>query len=360
MKTILLYINKIADGGAERAIVNLATGLSGRGYHTILVTSFRAQDEYKLGAKVERLSLEDEQISQSRLARNISRIKKLRAICKEKNPDILISFMAEPAMRAQIATVGLRVKNIVSVRSDPNRVYVGLKGFLLGKVLLSTAEGCVFQTRDAQAWFSHRLRQKSRIIYNPVAKEFYEVERKPVENKVVTCGRLCEVKNHKLLIQAFSEVLKKIPDAQLEIYGIGELKSELQSFIQKLGIEDSVRLMGNVVNVPSILSVADLFVLSSDQEGMPNALMEAMAAGVPSIATDCPCGGPRELMGDELKEMLVPVKDVQAMSKKMIELLSDKGRKCEIGIKMKLQAENFFAERVLDDWVDYIQWVSEK
>lgn len=360
MKTILLYINKIADGGAERAIVNLATGLSERGYHTILVTSFRAQDEYKLGAKVERLSLEDEQISRSRLARNISRIKKLRAICKEKNPDIMISFMAEPAMRAQIATVGLRVKNIVSVRSDPDRVYVGLKGFLLGKVMLPTADGCVFQTRDAQAWFPRRLRQKSRIIYNPVAKEFYEVERKPVENKIVTCGRLCEVKNHKLLIQAFSEVLRVFPDVQLEIYGIGELEDELQLFITELEIADHARLMGNVMNVPEILSVADLFVLSSDQEGMPNALMEAMAAGVPSIATDCPCGGPRELMGDELKEMLVPVKDVQAMSKKMIELLSDTDRKCEIGTQMKRRARIFCAERVFDAWVDYIQWVSEK
>lgn len=360
LSTILLYINTIAGGGAERAIVNLATGLAKRDYHVILVTSTREENEYKLGDGVERLSLEDNLVKQSRLIRNISRIKKIRVICKDKNPDIVITFMAEPSMRAQIATVGLRTKVIVSVRSDPNRVYSGLIGFLLGKVLLPMADGCVFQTRKAQEWFPHKLQKKSAVIYNPVSMDFYEVHRRPVENRIVSCGRLCEVKNHKLLIKAFAEVLKEIPNAQLEIYGEGELRNELQSLNQELGIADYVSLMGNEMDIPKVFSVADLFVLSSNQEGLPNALMEAMAAGLPSIATDCPCGGPRELFGNELEELLVPVKDVQAMSRKMIEVLSDKDRKQDTGMKMKLKAKNFYMEHVLDDWVEFLKWVNEK
>ena len=355
MTTIMFYINKIADGGAERAIVNLATELSENGYNAILVTSFRARDEYEIGKKVERISLEDKQVIQSRVVRNLSRIKKLRDICKTRQPKILISFMAEPIIRAQFATVGLPVKNLASVRSDPKRVYPGFKGILLGKIMLPMVDGCVFQTREAQEWFPKRLQKKSEIIYNPVATVFYKQNRTSIKHKIVTCGRLCEVKNHKMLIDAFMKVLEVVPDAQLEIYGIGELENDLQRLVEKISLVDHIRLMGNATNVADVLAMADLFVLSSNQEGLPNALMEAMAVGVPSISTDCPCGGPKELFGEELKDMLVPVGDVEALADKMIELLSDDEKRLHVGANMRKRAKLFRADVIGEQWVAYIE-----
>lgn len=304
---ILFYINAIHDGGAERVMINLAKYFSDTGYETILVTSFRDTWEYKIEGNVKRLTLEENEIKQGKIKRNFSRIIKLRDILKKEKPDVAVSFMAEPNFRLLIASLGLNVKTIVSVRNDPNKEYAGKIGKFVGKWILPIADGCVFQTKEAQEWFPERLQRKSTIIFNAVKEEFFHIERKPVAGEIITCGRLEAQKNHKLLIDAFAEVVKEHPYAKLKIYGEGSLRNVLQEQINKLGLQDKAFLMGATNDVAKALQTADLFVLSSDYEGMPNALMEAMAAGVPCISTDCPCGGPRELFREQ-KEWLFPVR----------------------------------------------------
>ena len=101
-----------------------------------------------------------------------------------------------------------------------------------------------------------------------------------------------------MLIESFKDVVKEIPSARLNIYGEGPLEKELLSLVKKYSLENNVFLKGRISDVPSVLAKASLFVLSSDIEGAPNALMEAMAAGVPCVSTDCPCGGPKMLLGN--------------------------------------------------------------
>ena len=113
-KTILFYINAIHEGGAERVLVQLAGRFAASGYRSVLVTSFVDVNEYPVPLGVERLSIENEQLSQSRLRRNLSRIGALRKLCREYRPEALISFMAEPNFRAILAARGLPVKNIIS------------------------------------------------------------------------------------------------------------------------------------------------------------------------------------------------------------------------------------------------------
>lgn len=350
MGKILFYINAINGGGAERVMVNLAKYFSENEYETVLVTSFQDTWEYPLGAKVRRLTLENEELKQSRIKRNLSRIKKLRLICKQEKPDVLVSFMAEPNFRAMIATRGLPVKTLVSVRNDPNKEYVGKLGWFVGKVLLPMADGCVFQTGDAQKWFPHKLQSKSKIIYNAVKEDFYSVERKPIRGEIVTCGRLTEQKNHKLLINAFAKVQKAYPFAVLKIYGEGTLREELQDQIDALNLNEKVFLMGATNNVAKALETADMFVLSSDYEGMPNALMEAMAAGVPCISTDCPCGGPRELFAEELSDKLVQCGNADQLAEKICKALEA----AENGMTEKKRAEIFKPDRVNQTWKNYI------
>lgn len=100
-----------------------------------------------------------------------------------------------------------------------------------------------------------------------------------------------------MLIKAFEKVHEKFPEERLVICGRTQTEMGIEELIKNLKLEDSVILLGQRDNVPEILSKAKLFVLSSDYEGMPNALMEAMAVGVPAVSTDCPCGGPKELFG---------------------------------------------------------------
>lgn len=172
MSKIVFYVNAINGGGAERVMVNLAKYFSENGYDTTLVTSFRDTWEYPLAATVRRLTLEEEEIKQSRIKRNFSRIKKLRDLCKSEKPDILVSFMEEPNFRTILATRGLPVKTLVSVRNDPNKEYAGKLGWFVGKILLPMADGCVFQTSDAQKWFPKRLQKNHELFITLLRKSF--------------------------------------------------------------------------------------------------------------------------------------------------------------------------------------------
>lgn len=356
MKKIMFYINAIHDGGAERVMINLAAYFAKVGYESILVTSFRDTWEYDVPQTVKRLSLEDTEIKQSRLKRNVSRIYKLRQLCKTEKPDILISFMAEPNFRAILATWGLPVKNLISVRNDPNKEYAGKVGHLVGKYVLPFADGCVFQTHEAKAWFPTRLQNKSRIIYNAVKEDFYHIERHPIPGEIVTCGRLEPQKNHALLIDAFAKVVAIYPEATLKIYGGGSLREKLQKQIDDLGLHDKAFLMGPTNHVEKVLETADLFVLSSDFEGMPNALMEAMAAGVPCISTDCPCGGPRELFGPKLDSLLVPISNSKQLTDVLLHFYQfNSNQKDKLGEKIKKQAQFFLPNTVNHNWYSYIE-----
>lgn len=358
-KKIMFYINTLGKGGAERVISQLAYHFSQAGYESVLITSFRIEEEYPLATGVRRLSLEDEQIEQSRIEKNVTRIRKLRAICKQEKPDVLISFMAEPNFRAILATLGLPIKTIVSVRNDPNREYAGKLGKLVGKVLLPMADGCVFQTEDAKAWFPKRLQKKSAVIMNEVAERFFAVERKETAN-VVAVGRLSKQKNHSLLLRAFAKITDKFPEEKLLIYGEGDCRGSLQKEIINLGLTDKAFLMGNTSCVEEVLAQAKVFVLSSDYEGMPNALMEALAVGVPSISTDCPCGGPRMLVEHEHNGMLVPVNDEGAMVTAMARLLGDPAFANALGNTAREVAESFKPDRVFAKWKKYVEDVINK
>lgn len=349
---ILFYINAIHDGGAERVMVNLAKYFSENGYETILLTSFRDTWEYKVEGNVRRLTLEEREINQGRLARNLSRIIKLRHILKVEKPDVAVSFMAEPNFRMLISSIGLPVKTIVSVRNDPNREYVGKIGRFVGKWILPLADGCVFQTKEAQAWFPKRLQKKSTVIFNPVKEEFFHIERKPIKGEIVTCGRLEAQKNHKLLIDAFSEVVKVYPYARLKIYGEGSLRNSLQEQINRLDLQDKAFLMGATNDVGKALQTADLFVLSSDYEGMPNALMEAMAAGVPCISTDCPCGGPRSLIDNYNNGVLIQINNKRMLSKELKRILEKDN--VVMGRNAHLKSKQFSPIEINGTWGKYI------
>lgn len=357
---IAFYINAIHEGGAERVMVNLASNFANEGDNVILITSFKDSWEYPYSTKIKRYILEENKTFRSTIKRNIFRILELRKVLKVESPDCIVSFMAEPNYRAIIASHGLKIKTIISVRNDPNKEYPGKIGNLLGKKLLPLADGCVFQTSEAQRWFPKKLQDKSQIIFNAVKEDFFEINRQVVKNTIVTCGRLEEQKNHKMLINAFELVLKKHPDAKLMIYGEGKLRSDLTELIKSKGIEQNVLLCGNSNNVPEVLSKAEIFVLSSDYEGMPNALMEALAAGVPCISTDCPCGGPKSLITDKVNGRLISIKNEQQLANVLVELLDNKEMATGLGIEAQKRAFEFSPSKIYETWHKYVKFVADR
>ncbi len=351
---IMFYINTLAGGGAQRVMANLANLFSDAGDEVIFVTSFPAENEYALDAAVDRRNLSQERIG-SGLKRNAAYILGLRKLVKEEKPDILVGFMRQPNIRAILAGLGQKTKTVISVRNDPKVEYRGALGSFLEKKLLPMADGCIFQTEEAKLWFPKKLQDKSSVIPNAVKPDFFAVEHKRVPGRVVTCGRLEEQKNHKLLIEAFVDAAQDLPEAELLIYGEGKLRPELMKLIEDKGMTGRIKLMGNTPDVPGALAAADCFVLSSNYEGMPNALMEAMAVGVPCISTDCPCGGPKMLIENEKSGLLVPVGDKTALTEAIHKVLFDQDYAQKLSREARLAAENYLPEKIFARWKQYFE-----
>lgn len=350
---VLFYINQLSGGGAERVMSQLANFFSSSGDEAVLVTSFRCENEYELAEGVVRHSLEDEEIVQSRLMRNVSRIRKLRAIIRSEAPDIVLSFMQEPNFRALVAGLGLPCKVVVSVRNDPAKEYAGKVGGVVGKVLMPLlADGCVFQTRQAADWFPKRLRRKAEVIPNAVNPVFFSTEKSDADAYWVAVGRLAEQKNYPMMLRAFAAVHDDFPDERLRVYGEGPIRGDLQRMIDSLGLSDSVALCGQSSDIPAVLANAKGFLMSSDYEGMPNALMEAMAVGLPCIATDCPCGGAADLIGNHEGGILVAVDDHEDMAAKIEMLLGSPS--LQIGRKARARMEKVRPDSVFGAWRRYI------
>ena len=360
MKKIVFFINTIQGGGAERVIVQLANAFANDIFDVVMVTSFAVNGEFQLDSKIKRIILEESGEEKSIIKRNVGRILKLRRICKREKADVIVSFMAESNVRAVISTFGLSTKSIISVRNDPNRDYEGILGKLVGKYLLPFSDGCVFQTSDARAWFPKRLQNKSKIIFNAVKADFFSEEYCPSNNSlVVSVGRLEPQKNHKLLIDAIKIAKDCIPTIKCIIYGEGKQREELEKYISELDLKQHIELPGEVKNVNKVLKRADVFVLSSEYEGMPNALLEALAIGVPSISTDCPCGGPKMLAEDFNACTVVPLNDAVALSNEIVYLLENEKIREDIHRKTKAAANIFKPVAVYEEWKEYLTEVWE-
>ena len=353
----MFYINSIHDGGAERVIIELAYYFSKIGYRSILVTSFVDEEwEYPVPASVERISIERRERHRSFLWRNISRIWALRQLCREKAPVALISFMGEPNCRALVATMGLSIKTVLTVCADPELEYGSLLRRLFARYFFPKADGGVFQTEAAMHWFPERMRRKSVVILNPIQEVFFQTSRASNPRDIVAVGRLDKIKNFPLLLKAFSKIADKYPKENLRIYGKGAMYESLQACIAMLHLEGRAFLMGQTNNVPEVMARAKLFVLSSDSEGLPNALMEAMSVGVPVIATDCPCGGPRVLIENGVNGRLVPVGDVSRLAETMDALLGDEEAAERMGYVARSQAwKRFRLAIVMKKWQKYIE-----
>lgn len=356
---IFFYINILAGGGAERVVANLANSFSKHGNQVSVVTSYKVENEYITDDDVKRFVLEDSKDESGFVKRNLHRIHKLRNLLIENKPDLLVSFMAEPNFRSIVATRRLKTKVIVSVRNDPNQEYPSKAARFLANFLYKMADGIVFQTNDARDFFNKRVRNRSTIIPNQVNSVFYSTPREDDQRDIITVGRLTKQKNQKMLIEAFSEI-KDLTDENLIIYGEGPERSELERIIKQKDLCNRVFLPGNVSHIEKRLASAKLFVLSSDYEGMPNALLEAMATGVPCISTDCPCGGPRMIIENGVDGALVPTGDADALAYAMAEILSDSEAANSLGENARKSAERFRPENVSVKWNEYVKTVSKK
>lgn len=359
MKIAFYISHPLNDGGAERVVANLANAFVSENYSVTVITPYRAHSEYNVDTRVDRYYL-DEGVIGNKIIRPFSRIYILRNYLKKNNIKVLFAFLDGAVIYSVLATRFSGVSVVVSERNDPRQYFKTFAQKLWIRTIYDMADAAVFQTPEAKSWFNKSIQSRSKIIYNPVRDEFYDKELESIPNRIVTCGRYEPQKNHHMLIEAMAKVVKKHPEMKLSIYGAGGLEKQLKRLIEEKGLCNNVYLEGNALDVPKILKSSELFVLSSDFEGAPNALMEAMAMGIPSISTDCPCGGPKMFFGNNDNGLLVPVRDSKAMADAICYLHEDQLLQKKFSERGRVFAERFRMNNIFNEWKSIIEVALKK
>lgn len=355
IKKLFLYIDSMQLGGAQRVMNNLATYFVDQNIDVTLINDILPdpnEPEYQIDNRVKRLFLDEG--NENHKNKNFYRIRKLRAIVNEEQPDVVLSFLGPPNIRMLIATLGLKIRKLVSVRNDPYKEYgKGLRK-IVSRIVFQLSDGCIFQTEDAANYFPKGVRNKSRIIFNPVNEKFYSIAWTGAKKEIAIVGRLQAQKNPFLAIDAFNQLDERFSDYKLVFYGDKGLEQEIIQRAKEYNLSDRVIVFGKINDVECKLSQSSLYLLSSDYEGMPNALLEAMAVGVPVISTDCPCGGPKTAIRNDREGLLVPCGNSERMSEAISTILSDRVLQEEMSKAERARANDFRTDIIMQQWSDFI------
>lgn len=366
VKKIAFHLNCLEQGGAERVVSNLANQFAKEGYEVFVATEWIGENEFALDERVHRVvvGLKPEDEKKGRVDKFFRRVRYLKEFMLKEKPDVLIAFAQRANYRALMACPGTGVPVVISIRTDPVGHYDAVSDKIQIPLLFPRAAGCVFQTTGQKEFFKPYLQENSTVILNPLNPKYIGVPKPEKREKaVVQSARLVDFKNQPMLLEAFSRVHEKHPDYVLKIYGgdSGDgTKEILEKSIAKKHAREWIRLMGASDSLEQELIRGSVYAFSSDWEGMPNALLEAMALGMPIVATDCPCGGPRTVIRNEENALLIPIKDPQAMADGICRLIEDRELAERLGDNARKIAEIANPEAVFTQWKEYLEMTIEK
>lgn len=362
-KRIAFYIGSLCIGGAERVISNLAEYFYQEGYEVYMVTKLKEDIEYELRPEIPRIiaDITSDEETGSRIGNLKARIDKLTRIWEEVKPDIIVSFIRKNNLMALVSARPLKIPVVVSVRSAPARELSGMGMKQLTFAMFRMAAGVVLQTREAKEFFPKYIQKKSIVLANSINPGFLNAMENidtsiAREKQIITVGRIDDNKNQKMLVEAFGTIANKYPDWTLELCGDGSGRKLLEARVAELGLTGRINFNGDVSDVPARLAKASIFVLPSKVEGMPNALIEAMVMGCACISTDCPCGGPRDLINeDESNGILIPVDDVNALTVSLERLINSEDTRAKMGAEATKLIDKLHPDQVNRQWKEYIE-----
>lgn len=359
MKKYLFVVPSLSKGGAEKVVSILSSNLVEKKRKAVVITHFRTNGDYKIHPNVKIICLsnliEEEYRKKMSIVFLLKLLFRLRKNIKIENPDYILPFLWTTCIRTEIALLFSKYKErvIQTVRNNPDifpkqKILRRYRNFLIFK-----SKKTIVQNEDQKKYFNKKIQKKIFVLANPVAKELFEIEKKKHKNyNIIGVGRLEEQKNFELLINSFYEVSKNRNDIYLKIYGEGSKKEKLQNLIDNLNISDIVSLEGRKNNYEEIYSLADIYVLSSKCEGMPNTLLEAMSVGLACIATDCPTG-PRDIIDNNIDGILIENENKEEMVKALNKVLENKkvfneiSKNCKKKMREKYLPENI-CERLIN------------
>lgn len=343
MSNILFVVSSMQGGGAERVAALLCNRWVGQGHHVILLATFSGRGDcfYELDDRVKLTFLADRaSVTGKGVGKMMHRFISLRRTIKKARPDTVVSFLSNVNVATLLATMGLSVPVVVSERNYPPAKRLAWHWEWLRRITYPMASTVVMQTRQGLDWLSTDCPSAvGCAIPNPVVYPLPVIEPrvspaisvKPHRFLLLAVGRLEPQKQFDDLIRSFSFLTVTFPDWDLAIIGEGSERTHLERLASEAGIANRVLLPGRVGNISDWYDHADVFVMSSGFEGFPNALLEAMAYGLPVVSFDCDTG-PRDIIRDGVDGFLVPlIAGREGLASAMKTLMRDEALRKNIG-----------------------------
>ena len=345
------YISSLSGGGAEKVLITLAEAFSKRGHKTSICSLEKRPQFYGVSNEV---SLE--KISTKGKFSFVKDFYFMRKRIKLRNSDVIVSFLSRCNLMVLLASMFNNKKIIVCDRNNPLREHSKIV-FELSCQFYRLADCIVVQTEQIKSYYPKYLQNKVRVLENPI--DFQRLMEQSggwqikKDNTIISIGRLEAQKDFSTLIKAFSKIANKYPEWKVKIFGKGDMREQLQNEIDILGLHEQILLCGRTEKPFLELKKAKIFVLSSNYEGFPNALCEAMLAGLPCIASDC-VSGPRELIDREENGFLFDVGNVEELVEKLNILLGNVALREKIGKRANITVQRLELSQICKKWEEMV------
>lgn len=345
-------------GGAERVILLLANRMVEQGIAVKIVVREDCARNYTINDAISVTALE--RSNKGRFHQALTRIIQFRTIVKQFSPDCVLSFVAE--LDSLPALMGLKTKLIVSERFDPAKWPTTPFKRCLRDFLYPRADGFVFQSYGAQAYFANFLKKKKQIIIaNPLTPGLpYHVNIHGNSRLIAACRLTNSQKNLILMIDAVSDVITSGVECYLDIFGEGPDRAMLNDYIVCKGQQKNITLKGFSTNIHQEMANSAAFIISSNYEGVSNSMLEALAIGTPVIATDCPPGGARMFIKNGENGLLVPVGDRERLADAIKTVLTNPEYAEEMGQRATAIREQLDVNKITDQWMTFIHSVIDE
>jgi GalNAc-alpha-(1->4)-GalNAc-alpha-(1->3)-diNAcBac-PP-undecaprenol alpha-1,4-N-acetyl-D-galactosaminyltransferase len=353
LRKILFVIHKINYGGAGKVLTFLANRFSLEGYEVYFLTYENNIFPNKLLPEVKHIGY----INSTKplfFFKRIFQIFFIRKTIININPDVIISFLSYPNILSIIASRGFRLPVIISERCDPYALKSWFTKFR--NLVYYFADGCVFQTREAKNYYHKSIQEKAVVIPNPIIEAIPDKWIKEKDDIIVNVGRFELIqKRQDILIKAFAKIVDKFPNTNLVLFGDGEDEQKIKNIIIECHLEGRVVLAGVTIDIYESIKKAKLFVLSSDYEGIPNALIEAMSVGLPCVSTNYSPGGVKDIIKNMENGILVKAGCIDELARAIEYMLENPKLADMMGQNASKIVNKLNSEIIYRQWEKYIK-----